>query len=123
MTTWHNSWALAAGMRVTGTRLRARERCAFHPAKARERAQIDEMPEVTRTNWPKGEFGRAAGASRHGLGPLAMPLAAERSRRVAVAIPEVRISDVVAVSPRQQRAEALQQDVAHHEAILGGRSR
>lgn len=70
-------------------------------------------------------LGELAGrpVSRHGLSPSDMPLAAERSRRVAVAIPEVRISNVVAVSPRQQRAESLQQDVAHHEAMVGRRRR
>jgi hypothetical protein len=44
-----------------------------------------------------------------------MPLEAKRSRHVAVAIPEVRVSRVVAVSPRQQSTES-QPDVAHRRA-------
>ena len=39
--------------------------------------------------------------SWHHLGPRDMPLEAKRSRHVAVAIPEVRVSPGIAVSPRQ----------------------
>jgi hypothetical protein len=40
--------------------------------------------------------------SWHRLGPLDMPLVAKRFRHVAVAVPEVRVSRVIAVSLRQQ---------------------
>jgi hypothetical protein len=40
-------------------------------------------------------------SSGHCLGPRDMPLVAKRSRHVAVAIPELRVSGVIAVSPCQ----------------------
>jgi hypothetical protein len=40
----------------------------------------------------------------HGLSPRDMTVELKRFRHVAVAIPEVRVSGAIAVSPRQQRA-------------------
>jgi hypothetical protein len=50
--------------------------------------------------------------SWHRLGPRDMSLEAKRSRHVAVAIPEVRISCGIAVSPRQESPQPQQPDLA-----------
>ncbi len=60
-------------------------------------------PEATGLNRP-----RRLG---HRLGPGDMPLEPQRFGHVAVAVPMVTISSVVAVCPRQQRAQPQQPDV------------
>src|SRR6185312_14533051 len=57
------------------------------------------------------------------LGPLNMPFEAKRCRHVAVAIPQVRVSRGITVSPRQESAEPQQPDVAHHQTLIGRRGR
>ena len=52
-----------------------------------------------------------------------MSFDAMRSRHVAVAIPEVRVGQDIALSPRQQGPQPLQQDLEHHQALIGWRSR
>ena len=59
----------------------------------------------------------------HRLGPRDVPLEAKRCRHVAVAIPQVRVSRGIAVSPRQQSAQPQQPDVAHHQTLIGWRGR
>ena len=61
-------------------------------------------------------------ASRHFLGPRDMPFKANRCRHVAVAIPEVRVSRVIAVCPRTQCPQPQQQDFAAH-SVVGWRVR
>jgi hypothetical protein len=61
--------------------------------------------------------------SWHSLGPRDMPLVAKRFRRVAVAIPEVRVSCGIAVRPRQQSPQPQQPDVAYHQTLVGWRGR
>ncbi len=48
-----------------------------------------------------------------------MPLEAKRFRHVAVAIPEVRISRGIAVSPRQQSLQPQQPDLVQNKSGLG----
>ena len=60
--------------------------------------------------------------SWHRLGPRDMPLEAKRFRHVAVAIPQLRISRGIAVSPRQQSPQPQQQDVVQNKRIRCGRA-
>src|ERR1700749_2813677 len=62
-------------------------------------------------------------SSLHWVGPLDMSFEAKRSRRVAVAIPQVRVSGRIAVSPRQESLQPQQPDVAYHQTLIGWRSR
>ena len=57
--------------------------------------------------------------SRHRLGPRDMPLEAKCSRHVAVAIPEVRVSRGIAMSPRQESPQPQQPDLAYHQSFVG----
>jgi hypothetical protein len=52
-----------------------------------------------------------------------MALEAKRSRHVAVAIPEVRVSRGIAVSLRQESPHPQQPDVTQSETIIGWRGR
>ena len=52
-----------------------------------------------------------------------MPLVAKRSRHVPVAIPEVRVSRGIAVSPRQQSPDSQQPNVAYYQTLIGWRGR
>jgi acyl-CoA synthetase (AMP-forming)/AMP-acid ligase II len=61
--------------------------------------------------------------SRHRLGPRDMTLEAKRSRHVTVGIPKLRITRVVAVSPRQKSPQPQQPDVAYHKTLIGWRGR
>src|ERR1700751_4537851 len=61
--------------------------------------------------------------SWHCLGPRDMSLVAKRFRHVAVPIPEIRVSRVIAVSPRQKSPQAQQPDLAYHQTLFGWRGR
>jgi hypothetical protein len=50
-----------------------------------------------------------------------MPLKAKRFRHMAVAIPQVRVSRVIAVSPRHKSPQSQQPDVAHQQTLIGWR--
>ncbi len=52
-----------------------------------------------------------------------MPFEAKRFRHRAVAIPEVRVSPGIAVSPRQQSPEPQQADFADNQSVVGWRVR
>ena len=60
--------------------------------------------------------------SWHRLGPRDMSFEAKRFRHVAVAIPKVRVSRGIAVSPRQQSPQPQQQDVVQNKRIRCGRA-
>src|SRR5262249_18399122 len=62
-------------------------------------------------------------SSWHRLGPRGMPLEAKRSRHVAVAIPEVRVSRGIVVSPRPQSWQPQQPDLTYHQTLFGWRGR
>jgi hypothetical protein len=51
-----------------------------------------------------------------------MSFEAKRSRHVAVAIPQLRVSRGIAVSTRQQSTESQQQDVARSYTVVGRRA-
>jgi hypothetical protein len=52
-----------------------------------------------------------------------MSLVAKRFRHVAVPIPEIRVSRVIAVSPRQKSPQPQQPDLAYHQTLFGWRGR
>ena len=51
--------------------------------------------------------------SWHCFCPRYVPIKLKRCRHLAVSIPQVRISRVIAASPRQQSLQSQQPDVAH----------
>jgi hypothetical protein len=51
-----------------------------------------------------------------------MPLELERSRHIAVAIPEVPISGPIALSPCQQSPQPQQPDVSRRQIVVGWRA-
>jgi hypothetical protein len=57
--------------------------------------------------------------SWHRLSPPDMPFVAKRSRHVAVAIPEVRVSRGIAVNPRQKSPQPQHRQFVEHEPRLG----
>ena len=61
--------------------------------------------------------------SWHRLGPLHVPLEAKLCGHRAVAIPIVAVGGLIAVGPRQQRAQPQQPDVAYHQTLVGWRGR
>jgi hypothetical protein len=50
-----------------------------------------------------------------------MPFVAKRFRHVAVAIPELRISRVITVSPREQSPQPQQPNLSYHQTLIGWR--
>jgi hypothetical protein len=62
-------------------------------------------------------------SSRHRLGPRDMSLEAKRSRHVAVAIPEIRISRVIAVRLRQKSPQPQQPNLSYRQTLFGWRGR
>src|SRR5580693_3711685 len=61
--------------------------------------------------------------SWHRLGPRDMSFEAKRSRHIAVAVPELRVSRGIAVCPCQQRPQPQQPDLAYHQTLIGWRGR
>jgi hypothetical protein len=79
------------------------------PFAAIERKQLSDLfdelgPEAPTLLEPWTTHDLAPARLRHRLGPVDMPLKLKRFRHVAVAIPQVRVSRGIAVSPRQQSA-------------------
>jgi hypothetical protein len=65
----------------------------------------------------------ATANASHRLGPSYMPVELKRSRHVAVAIPEVRVSRGITASPRQESPQPQQPDVTYHQTLFGWRGR
>src|SRR4029079_8158351 len=58
-------------------------------------------------------------SSWHRLGPLHLPLVAQRCRHCAVAVPIVAVGILVSTCPRQQCPQPQQRDFSYNQLIVG----